>query len=192
MRKTVWTGIIGAALLAAACGAEGGMNATASASRGAGVDTLFEFERLTGVPRPYPGAANAIRGVPGGGLPWVPSRGEAKLVEDGLVKVLKVEVEGLVFNPNDPVVVERGLANQNTVASFKAIVSCQTVRQTDAGPVPEIVNVGTDLFPATTGLASEGGGNATIEQAVTLPQPCIAPIVFVTSPAGAWFAASGL
>jgi len=26
---------------------------------------------------------------------------------------------------------------------------------------------------------------------VGLPQPCIAPIVFVTSPTGAWFAATG-
>lgn len=193
MRKYVWMGILGAAAFAAACGAEGDTSATAAASAAStsnGVDTVFEFERLTGVPRPYTGATNAIRGVPGGGLPWVVSKkGEAKLLENGL---LRVEVEGLVFDPNDAVVISRGLAGQNTVASFKAIVSCQTVQQTDAGPVAAVVNVETGLFPATTGPASEGGGDATIEQMVTLPQPCIAPIVFVTSPAGAWFAASGL
>ncbi len=188
MRNPGFMGIIGATLLATACGAEGDLNAAAAASRTDGVDTVFEVEQFGGVPRPYTGAANAIRGVPGGGLPWVLSKGEAKLLANG---VLKVEVDGLVFDPNDPAVVERGLANRNTVASFKAIVSCRTVQQTDAGPVAAVVNVETALFPATTGLASEGGGDATIEQVVTVPRPCIAPIVFVTSPAGAWFAASG-
>jgi hypothetical protein len=36
-----------------------------------------------------------------------------------------------------------------------------------------------------------GGGNAEIEAQLTLPQPCIAPLIFVTSPGGAWFAATG-
>jgi len=49
----------------------------------------------------------------------------------------------------------------------------------------------TGLFPATTGAAAEGGGNADIEADLVLPQPCIAPIVFVTSPTGAWFATTG-
>ena len=30
-----------------------------------------------------------------------------------------------------------------------------------------------------------------ISDTIVLPQPCIAPIVFVTSPGGAWFAATG-
>jgi hypothetical protein len=34
-------------------------------------------------------------------------------------------------------------------------------------------------------------GNAKVEAQLTLPQPCIAPIVFVTSAGGAWFAATG-
>lgn len=46
----------------------------------------------------------------------------------------------------------------------------------------------TDAFPATQGFASEGGGNAKIEADLALPQPCLAPIIFVTSPGGAWFA----
>jgi hypothetical protein len=54
-----------------------------------------------------------------------------------------------------------------------------------------VVNVPAGSFPATTGAASEGGGNADIEADLSLPQPCIAPIVFVTSPGGAWFATIG-
>ncbi|HXQ38721.1 MAG TPA: hypothetical protein VN843_32265, partial [Anaerolineales bacterium] len=58
-------------------------------------------------------------------------------------------------------------------------------------------NIPTELFPATTGLASAGGGNATIVADLSLPSPCIAPIIFVTgppnatNPIGAWFAATG-
>jgi hypothetical protein len=54
-----------------------------------------------------------------------------------------------------------------------------------------VQNVMTDPFPATTGPAREGGGNAFIRTMVSLLQPCIASIIFVTSPAGAWFAATG-
>jgi hypothetical protein len=52
-------------------------------------------------------------------------------------------------------------------------------------------NILTDPFPATTGLASAGGGNAKIEADLSLPSPCIAPIIFVTSAGGSWFAATG-
>ncbi len=55
----------------------------------------------------------------------------------------------------------------------------------------EIKVQGLVSFPATTGPASSGGGNSEIETNVSLPHPCIAPIVFVTSPGGAWFAATG-
>jgi len=34
-------------------------------------------------------------------------------------------------------------------------------------------------------------GNAKIEARVDLPEPCLAPLVFVTNPGGAWFAVSG-
>ena len=62
---------------------------------------VFEFERMVGVPRPYTGTANAIRGVNGGGLPWVVGKAEAKLrlvseTATSLQGMLKVEVEGLV------------------------------------------------------------------------------------------------
>jgi hypothetical protein len=191
MRHDHGFGALKAALLATACAAGASAAAADAAPRSDGAPTLLEVERMTGVPRPYAGpgaAANAIRGVPGGGLPWVVSKAEAKLREDGL---LQVEVQGLVFDPNDPAVIERGLAGQNTVPGFKAIVSCRTVEIVDGSPVASVANVETAVFPATQGLASEGGGDAEIQQTIAVPTPCIAPIVFVASPAGAWFAATG-
>jgi hypothetical protein len=126
---------------------------------------------LTPVTGPYVGAANPIRGVDGGGLPWRLSSGNVDLRADGR---LHVEVEGLVFaaGPNE---------GTNTIPSFRAIVSCQTI---DNGN-PAVSNLSTDPFPAST------AGDAEIDTRVSLPSPCIAPIVFVTSPTGAWFAATG-
>jgi hypothetical protein len=101
---------------------------------------------------------------------------------------LEVSVTGLVLDPNDPTVISRGLAGTNPFDHFEAIVSCRSVDSTGA---PSVVNLITSLFPATTGSAVNGGGNAKMEAKVNLPHPCIAPIVFVASPAGAWFASTG-
>ena len=150
----------------------------------AGEPKILEFDTMIGVPRPYTGAANAIRGVPGGGLPWVVASAEGELKASGQ---LEVTVQGLVLDPNDPDVpiARRGT---NPIPNFKAIVSCLSK---DAAGNPITVNVSTGLFPADT------AGNSQIEDTVDLPQPCIAPIIFVTSPAsganptGSWFAATG-
>lgn len=185
MRKQIWLGVTAAALVLGACGTEEDSASSASASRSERVEAIFEAEQFIGVPRPYTGTTNPIRGVNGGGLPWVVTKVEAKLFENS---VLDVEVKGLVFDPNDPDVIAAGRANRNTVAAFRAILSCRSVNQ-DRQAV--VVNVPTEPFPATLGLASEGGGNAHIVQRIDVPKPCIAPIVFVTSPTSAWFAASG-
>ena len=95
---------------------------------------------------------------------------------------------GLVLDPNDPDV-PPAIAGTNPVPNFKAIVSCMSKDATTGAA--NTVNVSTDVFPADT------AGNSMISDTVDLPQPCIAPIVFVTSPAttsvptGAWFAATG-
>jgi len=140
---------------------------------------LLEFNNMIGVPRPYTGAANAIRGVPGGGLPWVIEFGKGKVSPEGNVDVL---VKGLVFDPNDQAVIDRGIGGTNTVANFKVIVSCLSK---DADGNTTTVNVSTGLFPADT------TGNAHIKDTVVLPSPCIVPILLVTSPTGAWFATTG-
>ena len=101
------------------------------------------------------------------------------MTPDGQVDVL---VKGLVFDPDDPAVIDRGIGGTNTVPFFRAIVSCLT---TDGAGNPSVVNVQTGQFPA------DAEGNAHIKDRVSLPSQCIAPIVFVTSPGGAWFATTG-
>ena len=122
---------------------------------------------------------NAIRGIDGGGLPWVIGAGDGKLKPHGDVDVA---VRGLVIDPNDPAAIAAGVAGTNPVAAFKVIVSCLSK---DAGGSAISVNVSTQTFPADT------AGNAHISDTVALPSPCIAPIIFVTSPGGNWFAATG-
>jgi hypothetical protein len=137
---------------------------------------ILDFDAMAGVTGPFTGSANPIRGVPGGGLPWEIDRGKGTLRADGR---LRVEVEGLVLARRDPV--PANLQGTNPIPMFKAIMSCLTV----SGGAAITSNVETGLVPATT------TGDAEIEATVNLPSPCFAPIVFVTSPTGAWFAVTG-
>jgi hypothetical protein len=157
--------------LAAALAAVAITGAVFAGGVGARTSRMLAFDVMTGVPSAYTGATNPIRGINGGGLPWIIGSGRGSLTTGG---DLKVELTGLVLAGT----------GSNPIASFRAIVSCQNG---DGG----VTNVTTAAFPATTGLASAGGGNADIEAQVTLPSPCIAPIVFVTSPGGSWFASTG-
>ena len=137
---------------------------------------ILEFDTMVGVPAAFTGSGNAalIRGVPGGGIPWTLTSANGELSTSGK---LEISVTGLVL--------ATGMnAGINPVANFRGLVSCLTTSAT-------VVNVSTGDFPATTGAATAGGGNAKIEATLDLPNPCIAPIVLVTSPGGAWFASTG-
>jgi hypothetical protein len=136
---------------------------------------VLEFETMAGVVEPFTGAAHPIRGVEGGGLPWEIDRARGELRANGR---LDVTVRGLVLARRDPV--PAALQGTNPIPQFGAIVNCLTPEAPDAG-----VNLMTDLVPATS------SGDARIRTKVALPKPCIAPIIFVTSPTGAWFAATG-
>ncbi len=133
--------------------------------------TVLEFETMAAVSGAFVGSSNPIRGVNGGGLPWVISRGEGQLDADGR---LEVQVEGLVLAPSAP----PSLRGTNPVPAFKAIVSCLA---SDGSTV----NVSTGTFPASQ------AGNSEIEATVQPPTPCFAPIIFVTSAGGNWFAVTG-
>ena len=63
---------------------------------------------------------------------------------------------------------------QNPVQTFRGVVNCLTTEQPDMG-----VNLATAPVPASM------DGDATIRATVDLPDPCVAPIVFVTSGTGA-------
>src|SRR5439155_3759207 len=93
---------------------------------------------------------------------------------------LSVHVKGLVFT-NDPQVppAQRGINDEPT---FRALVSCVT----ESGNSAVVQNVVTDQFPATR------SGDSHITTTVNLPNPCVAPIVFVLSGSeDKWFAVMG-
>lgn len=135
-------------------------------------NTIFEFESMVGVSGQFVGSTTPVRGLNGGGLPWVITSGEGEVDSAGNVQV---EVRGLVLANTDPV--PPALRLTNPVANFRAVVSCLD----GSG---QVVNRSTGLFPASP------QGNAEIEATVDLPPICRDPIVFVTSPGLAWFARS--
>src|SRR4051794_38966979 len=140
-----------------------------------GAGTALSFDTMAPVIDPFTGTAHPIRGVPGGGLPWEIDAARGRLRDDGR---LDVRVEGLVLARRDPV--PAAAQGTNPVPQFAAEVNCLTMAAPDAGET-----VMTDPVPASP------EGDARIRAEVALPQPCIAPIVFVTSPDGAWFAVTG-
>ncbi len=131
--------------------------------------TVLAFETMAPVSGGFVGTS-ILRGVPGGGAPWVISSGQGSLDSDGN---LEVEVTGLVLAPSVPVV-----GGTNPVPNFKAIVSCLNADATTT-------NVSTGPFPAST------DGNAEIQARIELANPCFAPIIFVAASFGPWFAVTG-
>ncbi len=136
---------------------------------------IVEADVLVGVTPPYTGAANAIRGIPGGGAPWVIGDADLRLRADGS---LRADIAGLVIDPAFP---NPAIAGTNPVPQWKLVVSCLS---TVAGS-PVTTNVSSAPF------AADAGGNAKVSTSIALPHPCIAPIVFVAAAAGPWFAATG-
>jgi hypothetical protein len=119
---------------------------------------------------PFVGPANPIRGFGGGGAPWVIASGSGELAANG---ELEVRVRGLVL--------ER--TGVNPFTQFGVFVSCLTTADpTGANPISA------GLFAATP------TGDMDAETTISLPRPCVAPIVFVTSPTtpARWFATTGV
>lgn len=137
---------------------------------------ILKFSSMAGIPGGLTGTQSqtSLRGISGGGLPWMLTSANGYLKSTG---ALKIEVEGLVLAAG-------ANAGSNPIASFRGLVSCV---KSDGS----FDNILTSAFPATTGPAISGGGNADIETTITLPHPCLAPLIFVTSPGGAWFAVTG-
>jgi hypothetical protein len=139
----------------------------AQASEVAG-DWVFRFDRLIG--NELTGAAGQIRGQNAAGALWRLEDGEARLSQRG---ELRVRVAGLVLQST----------GVNPVAAFKAILSCQTP---SAGAL-----ITANLSTATVPVGRDG--DAEIREVLSgIPSPCYAPIVFVTSAGGSWFAVSGV
>ncbi len=141
--------------------------------------TVMKFDTMTPVTGTYVGSANPIRGIAGGGLPWILTSGRGSLRTDGR---LTVRVRGLVLANQAPV--PAALRGTNPFPDFRAVVSCQSI---GAGNTAAVTNVSTRDFPANP------AGDSRIQTRISLPKPCFAPIVFVTGPTGTdvWFAVTG-
>lgn len=134
---------------------------------------------MTPVCGPFVGHANPIRGIPGAGLPWVLAAGTGYLSRDGH---LHLQVRGLVL-AHLPAV-PASLRGTNPFPAFRATVSCQSIV---AANTVATDNVSTGDF--RTSLA----GDLEINARVSLPQPCLAPVIFITGPSGVpgWLAVTG-
>ena len=138
---------------------------------------VIDFDTMNGIDGPFLGNANPIRGVNGGGLPWVLNAARGRVDEDGSVDV---SVDGLII----PSSIGFGF---NPAPFFRLVVSCLSVEQ----GLVTAVNVTTTNGPEVM-LGDPRNGDARFKTQIVLPSPCVAPIVFVTSPGGSWFSATGL
>ena len=131
---------------------------------------VLAWQTMIGNSGPYVGAAGAIRNIPAGGAPWKIASASGLLRANGQLIIV---VHGLTL-----------LNGINPVPQFEGGVSCMSISSTGAASV---ANVFTPNFPASS------TGNSVISATVTLPRPCFAPIIFVTSPSPqSWFATTGM
>lgn len=145
---------------------------------------IMQFDTLTPVngSREEPANAespNTVRGVVGGGLPWAIESGSGSLSCDGH---LVVRIRGLVLATRPEV--PPTLRGTNPFPAFRIVVSC--LRGGGNGALA-VANVSTGDFEASS------GGDSEIDARVSLPHPCIAPVVLVTGPSGTagWLAVTG-
>jgi hypothetical protein len=132
---------------------------------------------MYGVDGPFLGDANEIRNIEGDEAPWVIRSAHGSLDTTGH---LTIQVRGLVFK-DDPLV-DPDLVGKNDESEFRGLVSCLT----EHGDSVETAHVTTAGFPATE------TGDSQIDAHVELPNPCVAPIVFVLAGSeDKWFAVSG-
>lgn len=148
---------------------------TGATSAGADPGTILKFDTMTPVTGPYVGTGNPIRAVPGGGLPWMITAGTASLTRDGARARARP-------GPGRPT---PGPARAAGHQPGSRLQGHHQLPEISAAGAATLANVSTAPFPASA------GGNSDINATVSLPRPCIAPIVFVTSPGSAWFAATG-
>ncbi|HET8945704.1 MAG TPA: hypothetical protein VFQ07_01875, partial [Candidatus Polarisedimenticolia bacterium] len=140
---------------------------------------ILTFDSMYGVDGPFLGEANAIRGVVGDEAPWTIDHFiRGRLTKGGRLQIV---VRGLVFG-DDPELVPPELIGKNDEETFRGLVSCLT----EEGETVVTKNVMTDGFPA------DMNGNSFIDAKIDLPNPCVAPIVFVMAGSeDKWFAVTG-
>ncbi len=141
---------------------------------------ILEFETMVGIDEPFLNPA-VFRDILGGGLPWVLKTAEGELKANGK---LEVEVEGLII----PKSASETVGGTNPAPFFLAAVSCIVSLDDFGDPVYE--NVFTEEED-TRMIGNPENGDAKIRAKLHLPETCIAPAIFVTSPNKMWFAVTG-
>lgn len=117
-----------------------------------------------------------MRNIPGGALPWVLTSIAARVNEGGQITA---DVVGLVFAAGTPFAGTVG-----PITHHAATQSCPD----DGGTIDNLT---------TPGVPVSTTRDVTIEDRVTLPAACLAPVLLVrafnpgTGTAGPWFAVSG-
>lgn len=169
--RPLFSAVLIAVLMAPALGAS---------ARDPEANKVLEFETMAPVQPPFVGPVNPVRGFGGGGLPWVIASANGELAANGAIEV---HVRGLVL---DPALVPAPLGGTNPVAMMDVFVSCLT--KTHPRDPGEAARVTQGPFPASS------TGDMDAEGSVTLPRPCVAPVILVTTPAPAarWLAATGV
>lgn len=134
---------------------------------------VLRFRTLFGVSGPYVSSfvpPTPLRGLNGAPGPWSVERAAGVVKSDGKVAV---RVRGLIIPA----------FGRNPLPSFRAVVSCRSI---DSSGNASIVNTSTADFPATP------SGDADIRAEIKLPDPCVAPLVFIASSSLVWLAVTGL
>ena len=138
---------------------------------------ILAFHTMYGVDGPFVGAANPIDGIPGDELPWEVKSVVGHLFSNGR---LVIAVRGLVFKDDPSVPPE--LRGKNDETEFRAAIGCLS----EDGDQVVQRNVVTDGSPA------DEDGNSLIAAHVELPNPCVAPRVFILAGSeDKWFAVTG-
>ena len=126
--------------------------------------------KIAGIPT----ATLTVRGVGGGLLPWV-SNGSAELDSSGK---LEVKVSGLLFSAGPP------SGTVGPITHVRASLTCEV----------------SGVVATTAPVLLDSAGDAEIDETITLPTECIAPIVLIriggtvnSGPGilGPWIAATG-
>ena len=129
---------------------------------------------MAGVPLAFTGTAMPqlnIRGIVGGGVPWTLTAAKGKLKQNGR---LLIEVDGLVLATT--------LSNPGGVPRHRELphrLRCHHER------------VDRRHLPGHDRACQRGRRRCEDRDAPGASHPCIAPIVFVTSTGGSWFASTG-
>jgi hypothetical protein len=151
------------------------------------VESVMSFTSMAGVDDSFINNTS-VRGVKGDELPWDVGTVNGSLSTEGH---LQLSVTGVVFSDDPRVPPElRGINDED---QFRAVVSCLTNASHghDTGDARGHGQVATrNIF--TDGFAATMSGNSNIDAMITLPNPCVAPIVFVAAGSeDKWFAVSG-